>query len=47
MTQEELVKFLKDNLRIELTSDECWETTELCVRLYLGGEIISCNYVSV
>lgn len=47
MTQEELVKFLKDNLRIELTSDECWETTELCVRLYLDGEIISCDFVSV
>ena len=47
MTQEELVKFLKDNLRIKFTSDDCWETKELCVRLYLGDEILSCEYVSV
>jgi hypothetical protein len=24
MTQEELIKFLKDNLRIKLTSEDCW-----------------------
>ena len=47
MTPEELVKFLKDNLRIEFTSDDCWETTELGVNLYLGDEIISSDYVSV
>lgn len=47
MTQEELVKFLKDNLRIELTSDDCWETKELCVRLYLGDEILSCDFTSI
>ena len=47
MTQEELVKFLKDNLRIKLTSDDCWETKELGVYLYLGNEIISSEYVSI
>ncbi len=47
MIPEELVKILKDNLRIEFTSDDCWETKELCIRLYLGDEIISCDYVSV
>ncbi len=47
MTQEELVKFLKDNLRIEFTSDNTWETTELGVCLYLGDELISSDYASV
>ncbi len=47
MTYEELVKFLKNNLRIELTSEDCWETTELCIRLYLGDEMLSCDCVSV
>lgn len=47
MTQEELIKFLKDNLRIELDIIECWETKELCVRLCLGDEIISSEYISI
>ena len=47
MTQEELVKFLKDNLRLELTSDDSWETKELCVRLYLVDEILSCDFTSI
>ena len=47
MTQEELIKFLKDNLRIELDMNECWETKELCVKLCLGDEIISNEFVSI
>ena len=47
MTKEELVKFLKDNLRIGLTSDDYWETKELGVCLYLGDEKISSQYVSI
>lgn len=47
MTQEELIKFLKDNLKIEFTSEENWETTEIGVLLYLGDEIISSDYVSI
>ena len=47
MTQEELVKFLKDNLRIDVNSNDCWETKELRIRLYLGDEILSCECVSV
>ena len=47
MTQEELIKFLKDNLRIEFTSNEVWGTKELCIILYLGDEILSSEYVSV
>lgn len=46
MSQEELIKFLKDNLRIELDINECWETKELGVRLCLGDEIISNEYVT-
>ena len=41
MTKEELIQFLKDNLRIETSTNNCWETTELEIRLYLGEEIIS------
>ena len=47
MTQEELIKFLKDNLRIEVDSNDCWETKELCIRLCLGDEILSCECVSI
>jgi len=47
MKQEELVKFIKDNLRIKLDLDECWETKELCVKLYLGDEIISNEFISI
>ena len=47
MTQEELIKFLKDNLRIELNINDCWETKELGVCLYLGDEIISNEFVSI
>ena len=47
MTQEELIKFLKNNLRIELDINECWETKELCLKLCLGGETISNSYISI
>lgn len=47
MTKEELIKFLKDNLRIELDINECWETKELCVRLCLGNETISNEFISI
>lgn len=47
MTQEELIKFLKDNLRIEVDINECWETKELCVKLRLGDEIISTEFTSI
>ena len=47
MTQEELIKFLKDNLRIEIGINECWETKELCFNLYLGDEIISNEFISI
>ena len=47
MTQEELIKFLKDNLRIEFTSNNTWGTNELGIILYLGDEILSSEYVSV
>jgi len=44
MTKEELIQFLKDNLRIETSTINDWETTELEIRLYLGEEIISSSY---
>lgn len=47
MTQEELIKFLKENLRIRIDTNDCWETTELGIQLYLGKEIISSEYVSL
>lgn len=47
MTQKELIKFIKDNLRIELDINEHWETKELCVRLCLNDEIISSEFISI
>jgi hypothetical protein len=47
MTQEELIKFLKENLKIKVTTDDCWGTTEVCVSLYLGVEQISSDYFSI
>ena len=44
MTQEELINFLKNNLKIELDVQDSWETKELCVRLCLGDEIISSEF---
>lgn len=40
MTQEELIKFLKENLKIKITT-EVYVETEVCVSLYLGEEEIS------
>jgi len=47
MTQEELVKFLKDSLKIKLDINEYWETKELGIKLCLGDEILSSQYVSI
>lgn len=47
MNKEELIQFLKDNLKIELSKVEDWETTELEVRLYLGDEVISDEFVCI
>ena len=47
MTQKELIKFLKENLKIKVTTEDCWETTEVGVSLYLCGEQISCDYFSI
>jgi hypothetical protein len=44
MTKEELIQFLKDNLKIETSTINCGETTELDIRLYLGEEIISSSF---
>lgn len=47
MTQEELIKFLKENLKIKVTTEGCWETNEVYVSLYLGEEQISSDYFSI
>jgi hypothetical protein len=47
MTQEELIKFLKENLEIKITTNDCWDTTEVGVLLYLGEEQISSDYFSI
>lgn len=47
MAQKELIKFLKENLKIKVETEDCCETTEVCVSLYLGEEIISSDYFSV
>ena len=47
MTQEELIKFLKENLKIEVTTECCWGTNEVCVSLYIGKEQISSDCFSI
>lgn len=47
MTQEELIKFLRENLKIKVTTESSWDTSEVCVSLYLGKEQISCGYFSI
>lgn len=47
MTQEELIEFLKENLKIKVTTEGYWETTGVNVLLYLGEEQISCDYFSI
>lgn len=44
MTKEELIQFLKDNLRIETSTFNSGEETELDIRLYLGEEMISSSF---
>lgn len=43
MTKEELVEFLKENLRAEINyfSGNDWETKSLTVKLFLNDEEIS------
>lgn len=47
MTKDELIKFLKENLKIKVTTENSWETNEVCVSLYLGKEQISSAYFSI
>lgn len=47
MNKEELILFLRDNLKIKLSKDEVWGTTELEVRLYLGDEVISDEFICI
>lgn len=47
MTQEKLIKFLKENLKIEVTTEGCWTDKELGFYLYLGDEIISSDFVCI
>lgn len=46
MTQQELIKFLKENLKIKVETEDSWETKEVGVSLYLCEEQISCDYFS-
>ena len=47
MTKEELIKFLKENLKIKVTIESIWDTNEVGVSLYLGKEEISSDYFSI
>ena len=47
MIQEELIKFLKENLKIKVKTEGCWETTEVGISLYIGEELISSDYFSI
>lgn len=47
MDKQELIKFFKDNLKIITSVEDCWETSEVCISLYLGEELITNDYFSV
>jgi hypothetical protein len=51
MTQEELVQFLKDNLKIEIVADNkyCDNGYDIIVRVLLGDDCISecSDYITV
>jgi len=47
MNKEELINFLKDNLKIKTSVEPSWETNEVCISLYLGEEVITTNYFSI
>lgn len=47
MTQEELKEFLKKNLKIETSVNGVWNEKEVCIRLYLGDEIIASDFFVV
>lgn len=47
MAKEELIQFLKDNLKIKTSTVESWETKEIGVSIFLGDEEISTDYFSI
>ena len=47
MNKQELIQFLKDNLKIKTSVEDCWETSEVGVLLYLGEELITSDYFSI
>jgi len=49
MTKEELIKFLKENLRVELKSSDgsCYSSAGIEVSIYLGKEPISSDSCSL
>ena len=47
MTQKELKEFLKENLKIETSVNCAWNEKEVCIRLYLGDEIIASDFFIV
>ena len=47
MNKEELIKFLKDNLKVRLSFENDWEYKEIGVKLYLGNEIISSDFITI
>lgn len=47
MTQEELIEFLKENLKINIWTDKCCDSPEVYVNISLCGEEISesCTFI--
>lgn len=44
MTQEELIQFLKNNLKIKTSVENTWNESEIGIYLYLGDELISSSF---
>lgn len=50
MTKEELIEFLKENLKVEVSTHQtrfCSQGCDVNVKLFLGDEVISEGYDSV
>ena len=44
MNKEELIQFLKENMRVYLNEGSCCDTTEISVSVYIGNEEICTSY---
>ncbi len=44
---KEVIQYLKDNLKIYITTDERGDYTEIAVDIYIGNELINTDSVKI